>query len=70
MLEPACSLGTQKAHRKLVERAIDFSQFFNASMNIATDVAIAILPLPLIKSLNLPKRSRVALIMVFSLGGM
>ncbi|KAI5361671.1 hypothetical protein Slin14017_G084040 [Septoria linicola] len=43
--------------------------FFNSSFNIATDIATAILPLPVVKSLNLPKRQRHALMAVFGLGG-
>lgn len=43
--------------------------FTNAGLNIFTDVAIAILPLPVIKSLNLPKRPKLALMFIFCLGG-
>lgn len=44
-------------------------RFVNAGLNIFTDVAIAILPLPVIKSLNLPKRPKLALMFIFCLGG-
>ncbi|EMF08717.1 uncharacterized protein SEPMUDRAFT_144544 [Sphaerulina musiva SO2202] len=43
--------------------------FFNSSFNIATDIATALLPLPVTKSLNLPKRQRYILMSVFGLGG-
>ncbi|KAF2209741.1 hypothetical protein CERZMDRAFT_113741 [Cercospora zeae-maydis SCOH1-5] len=43
--------------------------FTNAGLNIATDVAITSLPLPVLNALELPKRQRRALIFVFSLGG-
>jgi hypothetical protein len=38
-------------------------------MNIITDVATTILPLPVFKSLNLPKRQRYILMGVFGMGG-
>ncbi|KAK4506774.1 hypothetical protein PRZ48_000507 [Zasmidium cellare] len=43
--------------------------FANAGINIATDVITAILPLPVLKQLELPKRQRYALMTVFALGG-
>lgn len=39
-------------------------------MNIATDIAIGLLPLPVLKQLQLPKRQRIALMVVFGLGGL
>lgn len=45
------------------------SRFTNAALNIITDIAIAVLPLPVIKSLNLPRRPKLALMFVFLLGG-
>ncbi|KAL4776722.1 hypothetical protein BDW60DRAFT_174472 [Aspergillus nidulans var. acristatus] len=44
--------------------------FFNASMNIATDLTLLILPMPLITQLHLPKRQKLALMGVFALGGL
>ncbi|KAL6233034.1 hypothetical protein BDW75DRAFT_242426 [Aspergillus navahoensis] len=44
--------------------------FFNASMNIATDLILLILPMPLITQLQLPKRQKLALMGVFALGGL
>lgn len=38
-------------------------------MNIITDIATTILPLPVLKSLNLPKRQRYVLMFVFGMGG-
>ncbi|EME48441.1 hypothetical protein DOTSEDRAFT_121192 [Dothistroma septosporum NZE10] len=43
--------------------------FFNAALNMATDIAIAVLPLPVIKSLNLPRKQRISLMFVFGIGG-
>ncbi|KAL1306841.1 hypothetical protein AAFC00_005497 [Neodothiora populina] len=42
--------------------------FANASLNIITDVAIFILPMPVLHQLHLPKRQRYALMGVFGLG--
>jgi len=42
--------------------------FLNAALNIATDLMIFVLPIPLIKSLNLPTRQKAALIGLFMLG--
>lgn len=39
-------------------------------MNIATDIAIGILPLPMLKQLQLPQRQRIALMIIFGLGGL
>jgi hypothetical protein len=42
--------------------------FTNAGINILTDFAIIILPLPVFQSLNLPQRQKQALIGVFAVG--
>ena len=42
--------------------------FFNASMNIATDVTLLILPMPLLVQLQLPRTQKVALMGVFAIG--
>ncbi|KAL2853280.1 hypothetical protein BJY01DRAFT_259308 [Aspergillus pseudoustus] len=44
--------------------------FFNASMNITTDLTLLVLPMPLISKLHLPKRQKMALLAVFALGGL
>lgn len=44
--------------------------FSNASFNIATDVACIALPIPVLKSLRLPKKQKYSLIIVFGLGGL
>lgn len=44
--------------------------FTNAGMNILTDFIIVILPIRSIRSLNLPKRQRRLLILVFGLAGL
>jgi hypothetical protein len=42
----------------------------NAAMNIVTDFAIIVLPIPVIQSLNLGRRQKVALISIFAVGGL
>ncbi|KAI9367872.1 hypothetical protein BJX61DRAFT_526406 [Aspergillus egyptiacus] len=42
--------------------------FFNAAMNIATDVALLILPMPLVSHLHLPRMQKLLLVGVFALG--
>jgi hypothetical protein len=44
--------------------------FFNASMNITTDLTLLVLPMPLVSQLHLPKRQKFALLAVFALGGL
>ncbi|KAJ9624475.1 hypothetical protein H2203_005210 [Taxawa tesnikishii (nom. ined.)] len=43
--------------------------FTNASLNILTDIAILILPLPSLQRLRLPRRQKIGLMGVFALGG-
>lgn len=50
-------------------RLLTRTRFFNSSFNVATDIATAILPLPVVKSLNLPRKQRRMLMAVFGLGG-
>lgn len=42
--------------------------FFNASMNITTDIALLLLPMPLLSKLQLPRTQKIALIGVFGMG--
>jgi hypothetical protein len=44
--------------------------FTNAAINIATDFAIILLPIPVIKNLNLERRQRFGLIAIFAVGGL
>jgi hypothetical protein len=44
--------------------------FANAGINIATDIGIGILPLRVLKDLEMPRRQRIALMIVFGLGGL
>jgi len=44
--------------------------FSLASFNIATDLAVWSLPMPVLKSLQLPKKQKISLIAVFALGGL
>lgn len=43
--------------------------FFNASMNIATDLALLLMPMPLLSQLHLPRMQKFALCGVFAIGG-
>lgn len=54
-------------HKCLSQLAFWFS---NASFNILTDLAVLILPMPVIKSLRLGKQQKYALMGVFALGGL
>ena len=53
-------------------RCIDkkFLWFFNAAMNILTDVIILILPMPVLSALKLPSKQKIGLILIFAVGGL
>ncbi|KAJ5558634.1 hypothetical protein N7535_008851 [Penicillium sp. DV-2018c] len=42
--------------------------FFNASMNIVTDMTLLLLPMPLLSNLQLPRKQKYALMGVFAIG--
>lgn len=44
--------------------------FFNASMNIATDLSLLVMPMPLLSQLQLPRTQKIALVGVFAIGGL
>lgn len=44
--------------------------FFNAAMNIATDLTLLIMPMPLLSQLKLPRTQKIALVGVFAIGGL
>lgn len=44
--------------------------FSNSAIHILTDILILIYPMPVLKSLQLPRRQRFALMAVFALGGL
>ncbi|CAN9155860.1 unnamed protein product [Alternaria alternata] len=44
--------------------------FTNAAINIITDFAIILLPIPVIRKLNLGKRQKIGLISIFAIGGL
>lgn len=48
---------------------IRLRRFANSGLNIVTDVATATLPLPVLNNLELPRRQKRALMLVFALGG-
>ncbi|KAI9867710.1 MAG: hypothetical protein M1813_008510 [Trichoglossum hirsutum] len=43
--------------------------FANATLNIVTDLSILVVPMPVLKSLVLPKKQKIGLFIVFALGG-
>ncbi|PYH96172.1 integral membrane protein [Aspergillus ellipticus CBS 707.79] len=43
--------------------------FSNASMHIATDIAILLIPIPAMWGLELPRKQKMALVSIFALGG-
>jgi len=49
---------------------IHITCFIHAACNIATDIGICILPIPMLKSLRLPKKQKYALMVVFMMGGL
>lgn len=57
-------------NKKITGSCIDLTAFWyaNAAANIIGDIAIFILPMPVIRSLNLPRREKFGLTMVFALG--
>ena len=48
----------------------DHNRFSHAGCNIITDMAIAILPLPMLKQLQIPRGQKTVLMAVFALGGL
>jgi hypothetical protein len=44
--------------------------FTNAALNIATDLSILLVPMPVLKSLKLPRKQKIGLFIVFALGGL
>jgi hypothetical protein len=44
--------------------------FLSAGLQILTDIIILILPMPVLHSLQLPRRQKYALMVVFALGGL
>ncbi|PSN73594.1 hypothetical protein BS50DRAFT_191223 [Corynespora cassiicola Philippines] len=58
-------------HAKPARCINQFAMWFtNAAINILTDFAIIILPMPVIRSLNLARRQKQALIGIFAIGGL
>lgn len=53
-------------YRCVNQKALWFS---NASLNIVTDLVVLICPMPALKSLQLPKRQKIGVMIVFALGG-
>lgn len=57
-------------NKDLPGSCLDFEAiwFFNASMNIVTDIALLLLPMPLLSKLQLPRTQKIALMGVFAMG--
>lgn len=51
-------------------QAADFGRYTNAGINIVTDCAIALLPMKVIQSLQMPRRQRNLLYILFGVGFM
>ncbi|KAF2494293.1 hypothetical protein BU16DRAFT_512732 [Lophium mytilinum] len=62
---PPMGFGTAKCYSKTIFRDIGL---FNSSINIATDILFATLPIPLVWSLKLNTRTKISLILILSLG--
>ncbi|KAL4967506.1 uncharacterized protein BDV14DRAFT_197872 [Aspergillus stella-maris] len=65
---PVASFWDSEVKGKCIPKA--FLWFFNGGWNIATDLAILILPIPVLSRLRLPMRQRVGVILVFATGGL
>jgi hypothetical protein len=46
----------------------EFLWFFNASLNIVTDLVILIMPIPVLSRLHLPQKQKFGVIVVFAAG--
>ncbi|KAL4780330.1 hypothetical protein BJX76DRAFT_364388 [Aspergillus varians] len=46
-----------------------FLWYFNAAMNIATDIAILVLPIPVLSHLRIPARQKIGVLFIFATGG-
>ena len=44
--------------------------FSNASMHISTDIAILIIPIPALMAVDLPRKQKIVLMIMFALGGL
>ncbi|KAE9372996.1 hypothetical protein N431DRAFT_338054 [Stipitochalara longipes BDJ] len=64
---PVSAFWTGDPHARCQSR--QFLWFFHSSVNIVTDLVILTLPMPILKSLRLPPKQKVALMIIFALGG-
>lgn len=66
-----CSPVEKAFNKSIPETCINNAQFWyaNAGFSIATDVVILLIPMPLVYQLQLLRVQKIALIMVFALGG-
>lgn len=52
----------------MMELMNDTCRYINAGVNIVTDCATALLPLPIIHSLEIPRKQKYILMVVFAIG--
>lgn len=66
-----CSPVEKAFNKNLPGTCIDNTRFWyaNAGFSIATDVVILLIPMPLVHQLQIPKVQKIALVLVFALGG-
>ncbi|KAI1345017.1 hypothetical protein F5Y15DRAFT_14514 [Xylariaceae sp. FL0016] len=64
--DPIAGFWDQSLHAKCIPNLPQW--YINAAGNIATDIAIFVLPMPVLGHLNLPKAQKLVLIGIFSLG--
>jgi hypothetical protein len=65
---PVRAFWTKEAGAKCINQYATW--FTNAAINILTDIALIILPIPVIRNLNLARRQKQALIGIFAVGGL
>jgi hypothetical protein len=65
---PTRAFWTKEPGAKCINQTVMW--FTNAAINIATDFIIILLPMPVIKSLQLARRQKLALYVIFAIGGM
>jgi hypothetical protein len=70
MHQPVCDVVVSSS--RAYEQNKNANKFYstNAGINIITDFALIILPIPVIRSLNLGRRQKIALISIFAVGGL
>lgn len=65
---PVRAFWTQTEHAKCINQKAMW--FTNAAINIITDFAIIMLPMPVVRSLQMGKRQKQVLLLIFGIGGL